>query len=358
MKVLFITSILSPDIGGPALYAKYLPPEIEKSGIRSDVVYAGTFSYAIKLPILFFLLLIKAPGSNILYSLSASPAINLPTIIISKIFRKKFIMRPGGDFLWERATQAGETEENLPDYYERGTYLSHKTRARVFSFILGGADKIIFPTVFLKDVYQKYFGVATEKCEIVDYPFPDLPATILDSGARREKTFLFAGRLVPFKNAERLVKAFLSIKEEHGFTLKIMGSGSQKTALIHIVSSMGGQNKVVFADSLPHEEFLREIKKSWCVLIPSTFEPGSFFLLECLKLKTPIIFTRYGGLAEGYKDTLLFVDPYSVDDIKEKIEFVMREDHHNAYISSIENLSTQRNWSDVAREHIKIFQKL
>jgi len=358
MKVLFITSIVPPDIGGPALYAKHLPSELERSKIRSGVLYTGKFPYIIKLPFIFLSLLVKAPGSSILYSLSASPTINLPVLFIAKIFRKKFIVRPGGDFLWERATQAGETEENLPDYYEKGTYLSHKTRACVFSFVLRGADKIIFPTVFLKDLYQKYFGVGAGKCEVVDYPFPEVPDKILGAEARRGKIFLFAGRLIQFKNAQRLLESFLAIKGDHGFKLKIIGTGPLEEKLKVFTSSARGQDRIIFEKPMTQEEVLSEIRKSWCVLIPSTFEPGSFFLLECLKLKTPVIFTKYGGLAEVHKNELLFIDPYSVDDIREKIEFVMREDNHNAYISSIKNLDIRRSWSDVAREHISIFQKL
>ena len=353
-----MTSIILPDIGGPALYAEYLPRELARLGVQTSVLclpklprFLRELTYITKL----FILVLR---HDVLYSLSASPTVTLPIVMFAKVFRKKFFLRPGGDLLWERDIERAHTDKSLAEYYKSGDYKRQKRLLKVFKYSLRSADKVVFPTVFLKKLYRDYFFLPEEKCEIVDYPFPEITQQQLRGVRKKEKQILYAGRLIRFKNVDRLIEAFVSISDKKGFRLKIVGNGPQKERLTLLVKSLNAQDVIIFKKTLSHNNLLEEIARSHAVVIPSIFEPGSFLAFECLKLKTPLIFTKEAGLYDAYANKLLFVDPKSVEDIREKIELLLDEDFYKKYLSAVSSLDTSRSWKDVAYDHIKIFESI
>lgn len=358
MRILFATSIQYPEIGGPALYTANLPRELRKRGVESNVVCLKKIAKPLRELVFFGELFLQAPRHDILYCLSASPAVTLPTSICAFLFGKKFFLRPGGDLLWERAMEKRETEHTLQEFYRRGLHKNHRLMHRALAFSLRQADGIIFPTVFLRDLYREFYGIDGEKCHVIDYPFPDVHTFGAGAEQGREKQFLFSGRLIRFKNSERLIRAFAAIGDKRGFFLKIVGEGPQKQNLLDLVANLGAQDNIVFQNSMPHQDLLREISKSYCVVIPSIFEPGSFLALECLALKIPLIFTKEAGLYERYREDLLCVDPYSLDDIRGKIESLMEPARYEKYRTHISRIVTERGWGNVADEHVQAMRSV
>lgn len=356
MKVLFITSISQNEIGGPSLYAENLPQALRELGIASRVIRFRPLPKIARQIIYLSELFSSAARHDIIYSLSGSPLVNIPAVCCAKLFRKKFLIRPGGDFLWERATERGETEKTPKEFYETGEHRKRKLSFIFFRWTLQNSDKVIFPTPYFESLYKEFFLLPGYKCEHVDYPFPAIQNRTVKR--KRSKQFVFAGRFIKFKNGERLIRAFCEIENKKGAILRIIGEGPEKINLIRTAKELGAENSIVFEESMGHEKFLYEIQNSYCAVVPSIFEPGSFFMLECLKLKVPIIFTKESGLYDTYADTLLFVDPYSVFDIKNKIEYLLDEDNYNRYAAKIGKINTSRSWEDVAREHVRIFEKL
>lgn len=359
MKILIATGIFPPDIGGPALISQKLTEILPQRGIKVKVLcfsklarYPKPFRYFI-----YFLKLLKSiPKADMVYCLSASPAITLFPLILSKIFQKKIIIRPGGDFLWERVTERDETSLSLKEYYLQREYQKEKLLYSLLNFIFKNADLIIFPTHYLKNLYLNYYDIKKERAELIDYPFPEIKSEVSKT-IEKPKQILFAGRLIRFKNLPRLIEAFSKIKSE-GVILKIIGEGPQKENLKSQVQDLKLEERVIFSESLSHQDLLKEIQKSYLVIIPSIFEPGSFLALECIKLKTPILFTKEAGLYERFKEKLIFIDPFDVEDIKQKIEFLLKKENWRNYIQKISQIDTKRGWEDVAKEHLAIFQKL
>ena len=358
IRVLIITSIGGKGIGGPRTYVENLPKALGAAGVDSRVVRLA--SAPRPFPKIFYVLTIVFYASRykIFYSLSGSPLRNLPLYICAKMLGRKFFIRPGGDFLWERAVESGKTEKTPSKYYADGDYKDASLSLALFSFSIRHADKIIFPTHYLKNLYETYFSVKPSQAEVVGYPFPAISGDILNTPSSRGKQFIFAGRLVQFKNLTRLIEAFAAIDKREGATLKLVGGGPAKSELSNLIRKLHAGSFIFLQDRMPQEALLREIRKSYCTIVPSIFEPGSFFMLESLKLRTPVIFTKESGLYETYKDELIFIDPYSISDIKEKIEWLIQENNYNIYMRKIEAINTERSWDDVARDHKVIFESL
>ena len=95
-------------------------------------------------------------------------------LILSKIFNQKFIIRPGGDFLWERDTEEDKTSLSLKEYYKKGEFKKKGFLYSLVNFVFKNSDLIIFPTHFLRDLYLNYYDIKKEKAEFIDYPFPEI----------------------------------------------------------------------------------------------------------------------------------------------------------------------------------------
>ena len=374
MKIVIATGIFAPDIGGPAVYSQNLSLELKKMGFGVKIItYSDSnvfesqnskilvsrvcrkYPKGLRHLLYFWRLLKLAKGTDVIYAQNIISA-GLPAFLVAKLLRKKFVLRFGGDVLWEKASEKNETELSLKEYYQSGQFKKKKFLFFLSRFILKHSDLIIFPTIFLRDLYFNYYSLRQEKAEFIDYPFPEvevkLAKTILEP-----KQILFAGRLIRFKNLARLIEAFAKVRARN-VILKIVGAGPQKESLRLKAKTLKLENRVIFQEPLKHSQLLKEIQKSYLVVIPSIFEPGSFLALECLKLKTPVLFTKEAGLYEVFRDKLIFINPFDVEDIKNKIEFLLVEKNWHTYLQKISQIDTKRSWHDVAEDHIKIFKKL
>ena len=124
MKIIIATPIYPPEIGGPSIYSQKLKEGLEKSGHLIRIVsYQGLKKYPQPLRILlYFLRLLKSSqGTDLIYGLNLVSC-GLPASLTGK----KFFLRIGGDYLWERAVEAGRTKKTLREYYQNRKTLKEK----------------------------------------------------------------------------------------------------------------------------------------------------------------------------------------------------------------------------------------
>jgi len=373
MRIVILTGIFPPEIGGPATYVEQLALKLHEKGINVEVLcysdrelkkkykfrikriskrYPVFIRNFIHLPV-FLMGIVR---NDFIYILSTSPGIAFLPLVLAKFLRKKVLVRPGSDFLWDRAIQRGEKDFTIPEFYRAGVFKKNKFSYFIFKYLIRSVDFIVFPTSFLKNLYIKYYQLDESKSEIVDYPFPDV-SVFNKRDISGIKEIITACRLVRFKNLSRLIDAFSMINRE-GVVLKIIGDGPQENDLKKRVAQNKLEKRVIFEKTLPHDELMERIKNSYLVVIPSIFEPGSFLALECIKLGIPILFTKEAGLYERFKNTLIFIDPLNASDIKEKIEYLLDKKNWLEYRQKMSQIDTIRNWSDVADDHIEIFKRL
>jgi glycosyltransferase involved in cell wall biosynthesis len=372
MRILILTGIFPPEVGGPAIYAEKISEKLHRKEISVSVFYYSNgfvekkYDFPVKriskkYPTLFrnfisiFILLKPIIENDIIYVLSSSPGIALLPMILGRLLRKKIFIRPGADYLWDKSMSVDKNNLGILEYYDSNYFKKNKPLYLIFKFLIKNVSGIIFPTVFLKDIYVKHYKIKKEKTAVIDYPFPEIdykPVVPVDP-----KQIIYAGRLVPVKNIPRLIEAFSELSEKE-VILKIIGEGPQKKSLIEKAEKLGIGQKVIFTGAFSQEKLLREIRESYMVVIPSIFEAGSFLALECIKLNIPILFTKQAGLYDFFKDKLIFIDPFNVQDIKKKIEYLLKRENWLEYKQKLSRIDVSRNWSDVADEHIRFFKSI
>lgn len=351
MKIVLATPIYPPEIGGPAIYSQKLEGGLAKKGHTVKVVsYQRLKKYPQPLRIfIYFLKLFRnASGSDMIYAFNLISC-GLPACCVSIILRKKFFIRLGGDFLWERAVEAGRTKKPLREYYQGRKTAKEKFWIILMKMIFNKTDKVIFTSQFQRDIYLKAFGIKKEKTTIIQNPFPEIRnmSGQLPSGNHQ---LLFAGRLLKLKNIDFLIRAFQSIlpSSSKNLSLKIIGDGPER-------ENLKGGGKVIFSPAVSHRELLEEIQQSYLCILPSLTEITPNFALECLKLQKPIILTKETGYFEIFKNDLIFIDPENEIDLAEKITYLLDERNYFNYVEKIKRIPTQRSWGDVTQEHEESF---
>lgn len=350
MKIVLATPIYPPEIGGPATYAQKLQEGMEKAGYLVSVVsYKGLRRIPQPFRIfLYFLKLFKASRRcDLIYAFSL-----MSCALPAHFCGRKTVIRIGGDYLWERAAEAGTTAKSLREYYEA---LPKSLKTRIISMVLRGVDKLIFTSKFQKDIYLKYFGINQDKTVVIPNPFPEFNL-LAHQRPDTESQILYAGRFIKLKNLSRLVEAFGKVLTfDNPPILKIIGKGPELENLKSLIADLKLEDRITIAKPLPQESLWEEIRKSRFCVLPSLSEITPNFALECIKLGTPILLTRETGFYDIFKDDLVFIDPFDVEDIKNKMEFLLHENNLNNYRQKISRIDTNRNWKNIIEENIKIF---
>lgn len=379
LKVLIATGIYPPDIGGPATYARSLAKELVKLDIKvkiltySDEREDGNYELGIRgneldvcrinrsrnILIRYYNYLRQAcklaEAVDIVYILDLVSA-GLPGIVAAKIHHKKIVFRTGGDFLWEKAFQAGWTGLPLTKYYQGKKSLKEKFLFWFCRSLLKRIDRILFSTRLQAEIYKNYYGVKEERSEILPNISPELSEIQPDKNY--ENSIVYAGRLIKLKNLERLIKAFNKVNSR-GVRLIIFGEGPEGRNLKSLIKDLGAEDRISIEKKVSHRRLLEIISGAKFFILPSITDISPQLVLECLSLVKPVILTQETGLDKSLTERLITINPLSEENIKEGIENLLDKKNLDRYTDDLRKIEFEkRDWSDIAREYNKIFKEI
>ena len=359
MKIVFATPIYPPEIGGPSQYVKNLEQGLEARGIETQVFSYNDF---IKYPqplrfLIYFINLFRnSKNCDLIYSFNQISC-GLPSYLTSRLRNKKFLIRLGGDFLWERAVEAGRTDRTLKEYYKAPKTLKEKFWICLIKKILNFADKIIFTSNFQKEIYKTYYGVKENSAIVVPNPFPEFNNQI-DNHPFANYELLYAGRLLKLKNLDTLIEIFNKILKisENQLSLRIIGQGPEENNLKSKIKELKLENNVSIENAIPHQELLKEIQKSYLCVLPSLTDITPNFALDCIKLRKPILLTQETEYFETFRDDLIFINPRDRYDIENKILYLLDKNNYSDYVEKIRKISTDCSLDNIVEEHMLLFK--
>ncbi len=141
------------------------------------------------------------------------------------------------------------------------------------------------------DAHLSAAGV--ERRRVVPY-FPTLEAAG-GAGGERRRRILFAGRLVPSKGGETLLRAIANLDAE----LVVCGEGVQAPKLRALAGRLGITRRVDFRGWLGPEELAREFAQAAVVAVPSLWpEPFGLVGIEGFAAGRPAVGSATGGIPE------------------------------------------------------------
>ena len=323
MKSLLITTgVFSPDIGGPASYAKSLATRLGHDGVAVSVVcYSSVRRHAndAELPfrvhrvwmrwpwgvrhIIFFLrTFLVARRVEAILSLNAVSA-GLPASWAARFLRKPFIVRIAGDYAWEIAVQTGATYLLLDEFQKSPKSRRIRRLDSLQRSVARKATALIVPSKYLAAIVTGW-GVSPDKIHII-YNGVDLPRTdISKEDARRHigisgNIIISAGRLVPWKGFRMLVKLMPQLLQVNQFfRLVIVGDGPDMSMLQSVVRNLGLERKVFLVGRKSSDELALFFAAADMFVLNTGYEGFSHQVLEAMQAGVPVITTTSGGNTE------------------------------------------------------------
>ena len=134
--------------------------------------------------------------------------------------------------------------------------------------------------------------------------YPGTPVVEPREYLSEEPTAVFAGRLVPEKGVDVLLRAFAQVAVAHpAGRLIVIGDGPQRQALERLTGTLGLDDRVVFRGQMCHADTLAAVRNAWITCAPSLWEePFGMSVAEAQMHGVAVVASRAGGLAEIVED--------------------------------------------------------
>jgi glycosyltransferase involved in cell wall biosynthesis len=306
VRVLVVSGIWPPDVGGPASHAPEVAAFLRGRGHAVEVVTTATArpareGYAVRwvsrrLPVgarhLAGAALVgaRAARSDVVYSTGMLGR----TALGCSLARRPFVAKLTQDPAFERALRHGRFAGDPVQF--QATSAARALRA-ARDLEVRRAAHVTCPSEFIAGLVRSW-GVPPERISVLPNPTPPLPG--LPERTRGDRPLLaFAGRLTAPKALRVALEAVARVPE---VDLALAGDGDERRALEARARELGLDGRVRFLGSLPREEVLALLRSADAALLSSAWENFPHTLVEALAVGTPAIATDVGGVAEIVTD--------------------------------------------------------
>lgn len=296
MKILLVTPLYPPEIGGPATYAKLLNQELPKYGHAIEIL---PFSLVKRLPsgfrhfMLFLKILRKGRASDIIFAQDVF-SVGLPAMVAAKVLGKPFIVRVPGDFAWEQARVQYRITDTIEMFQEKKYPLKIELYRAIERWIVRSAVLVMTPSDYFSAIIRKW-GPRVNPVTV--YNGIDTKAMEAFRSQRRGEGFSVcsAGRMVPWKGFDVLID--IVAKHPH-WTLTLIGDGPEKVRLIEKTKTLRISERVHFTGTMDQKKLWQTIADHNVFVLNSSFESFSYQVVESMALGVPVIATTGCNLEE------------------------------------------------------------
>lgn len=305
VRILLITGIFPPEIGGPASYIPRLGKalagqhEVEVLTLGEESQEDAEYPFVVHR--------VSTVGSvwnrrrrtvqlmNELMSLSDVALVNglffeagwvasgSPTPAVAKVV---------GDTVWERARGSQASHRSLDEFQQNQGSLKWRMFHRLQAWCFRQFSEIFTPSLYLADIVRSW-GVDSERVSVIPNAV-ELQTPIL---TEPQVDLVTVARLVPWKGLMELI----DLAAENQWSLSIVGDGPMRSELAHQIKSRGSQD-IELRGAVPQEHVAAEIRRGRVFVLNSSYEGLPHIVLEAKAAGVPVVATAAGGTPETIND--------------------------------------------------------
>lgn len=198
------------------------------------------------------------------------------------------------------------------------------------------AHRIITVSYYSKEDIVRSYKLSDEKIDVAYNGINRLytPITKESKQATKEKYtegldyFLFIGSLHPRKNICGLLCAYDAFRTSTGSTVKLIITGgemSRTNDIWKIYNGLRYKKDVIFTGRIPSEELHFVLGAAFCLTFVPFFEGFGIPVIEAMSAGVPVICSNTTSLPEVGGDAVLYVDPFSMPQIRDAMIRILKE---------------------------------
>jgi len=357
IAVVIAASIYPPDSGGPALHAKKYFEEFSERGYDTHVIALSSyrrFPMGIRHFLYFVRLFVRTVGADVVYAMDPL-GVGVVAMYVSRFARVKLMVRSGGDVVWERAAEKGDTTLPMMQYYISGAFRKNK-RYPTCKKVLSAASIVVVPSELLALVYRDYYAVPEQKFALIPNPLPRVNTARATYPG--DRSIVFASRLVAYKNLDFVLRSFAAVYPRIApAKLVVLGDGPEKQRLMKASVRYGIKDSVEFAGNVTENEVLHRAESCSIGLAAAFTEFNPNFIMQCLALGKPFLMSRENGMPFRVPDMMLF-DPRNREEFERKLETIMSPTGYASARNALCVIGFEMSWDDVLAAHDQLFGEL
>lgn len=332
MRILIASGIYPPDIGGPAQYARNLYETWKTAGHDVKVAayrWERAFPPLVKHFLYFIKIIRKGWNADLILVLDNFLAA-APTMFACMFMHKKYVLRTGGDLLWEWYVERTGKLILFKDFYTEKRIFSMKEKIihTLSTMAFRHASAMIFSTTWQKEIFVKAYALDPAKCHIVE----NYCGERLEAIEPENRAFVAGTRSLKWKNVELLKEAF----------------DEAKSKISDLELDTG---KAVY------DSFVEKIRRSYAVILVSLGDISPNMIFDAIRAGVPFILTRETGITPRVKECAIFVDPQNRQEITEKILWMADPKNRAIQADKVRKFSWKHTWGEIGDEIASISKK-
>jgi glycosyltransferase involved in cell wall biosynthesis len=315
VKVLIVSGIWPPDVGGPASHAPELAAFLLGRGHAVEVVTTAGAAPAkqayevrwvdraapagVRHARVAAWIRERATHSDVVYATSMLGR----AVLGATLARRPVVAKLVADEAYERARRWGLFDGDLDAFQRFGGGLRVQLLRQARDRALRRVSHLICPSGYLAALAVDW-GVPRERVTVLPNAAPPLPSLPDRDEARAAlgvhgPMLAFAGRVTRQKSLGVALDALAQVED---VSLLIAGDGPDLAEVRRRVVELGLDGRVRFLGSLGRNDVLTLFRAADASLLTSSWENFPHTVVEALAVGTPVIATRVGGVPELVRD--------------------------------------------------------
>ena len=362
MRVVVVSGIWPPDVGGPASHAPALADALVEAGHTVEVVTTADLAPDTQpYPVHWVARDRPAPLRHLAVAREVRRAAQgadrvYATTMVRRaalgaaLGRRPLVVKLVADEAYERERRAGRFAGTLEEFQaeRRGLRLRFLRATRTAA--LRRARCIVVPSAYLRQIAIGW-GLDPSRVDVVPNPAPEEPEHPTRDEARATLgidgfALGVAGRLTAQKALGDTLEALARVPD---VALLVLGDGPERAALERRAAQLDVSDRVRFLGAGTRDDVIVLFRAVDAALLTSAWENLPHTLLEALAAGTPVIATAVGGIPEVVRDgeNGLLVPPRDVAAAASAIDRLVRDEVLRASLAaaaapSVEELAEPR----------------
>lgn len=312
LRLLMVTGIFPPDLGGPASYVPRMAAALTARGRQVEVIclsdqldhddsahpfpvrrISRRASLPMRLARTTYSVWRAARRSDLVYVNGLGSEAALGALLAGRRTVHKIV----GDYAWERAAAKGLFTGTIDEYQSAPKGLTLRFFDSIRTIPQRLAHEVIVPSRYLARIVEGW-GIDPGKIRVI------YNAVAHDGSAAHRvlplppwsgRTLITVCRLVRWKGIDPLIRLLTDLPETR---LVIVGDGALRGEFENLARERGVADRVIFTGNVPPASVAGYLAQSDAFVLNSTYEGLPHVVLEAMSACVPVIATDVGGTGE------------------------------------------------------------